>query len=250
MANKVYPDAKAALAGLLHDGMLIMAGGFGLCGIPSGADRGDPRQRGEGPDHRLQQCRHRRCGARHPAADAAGQEDDQLLCRRERDLHEAVSGRRAGDRVQPAGHAGRAHPRRRRRHPGLLHPHRRRHRDRRGQGGARVRRPSLHHGARPVRRPGDRACLEGAIPRATSSTGGRRGTSTRTWRPRRRSPSPKSSISCSPARSIPTTSSPRASSSNGSCTCPNADKRIEQRTTRKRAEAAVPAAAGTDALPA
>src|ERR1700730_8850892 len=34
MANKVYPDAKAALAGLLHDGMLIMAGGFGLCGIP------------------------------------------------------------------------------------------------------------------------------------------------------------------------------------------------------------------------
>ncbi|HTZ36886.1 MAG TPA: CoA transferase subunit A [Stellaceae bacterium] len=32
--NKVYPDAKAALAGLLHDGMTIMAGGFGLCGIP------------------------------------------------------------------------------------------------------------------------------------------------------------------------------------------------------------------------
>ena len=32
--NKVYPDAKAALAGLLKDGMTIMAGGFGLCGIP------------------------------------------------------------------------------------------------------------------------------------------------------------------------------------------------------------------------
>jgi 3-oxoacid CoA-transferase subunit A len=32
--NKVYPDAAAALAGLLHDGMTIMAGGFGLCGIP------------------------------------------------------------------------------------------------------------------------------------------------------------------------------------------------------------------------
>ena len=32
--NKVYPDAKAALAGLLKDGMLIAAGGFGLCGIP------------------------------------------------------------------------------------------------------------------------------------------------------------------------------------------------------------------------
>jgi 3-oxoacid CoA-transferase subunit A len=33
MANKVYPDARAALAGLLHDGMVIHSGGFGLCGI-------------------------------------------------------------------------------------------------------------------------------------------------------------------------------------------------------------------------
>jgi 3-oxoacid CoA-transferase subunit A len=32
--KKVYPDAKAALAGILKDGMLICAGGFGLCGIP------------------------------------------------------------------------------------------------------------------------------------------------------------------------------------------------------------------------
>jgi len=32
--NKVYADAQSALAGLLKDGMLIMAGGFGLCGIP------------------------------------------------------------------------------------------------------------------------------------------------------------------------------------------------------------------------
>jgi 3-oxoacid CoA-transferase subunit A len=31
--NKVYPDAKSALAGLLRDGMMIMSGGFGLCGI-------------------------------------------------------------------------------------------------------------------------------------------------------------------------------------------------------------------------
>mgnify|MGYP006289143735 CR=1 FL=1 len=34
MANKIYPDAKAALDGLLFDGMMIAAGGFGLCGIP------------------------------------------------------------------------------------------------------------------------------------------------------------------------------------------------------------------------
>src|SRR6201987_657506 len=32
--NKVYADARAALAGLLKDGMTIMAGVFGLCGIP------------------------------------------------------------------------------------------------------------------------------------------------------------------------------------------------------------------------
>lgn len=32
--NKVYPNAQAALAGLLRDGMMIHAGGFGLCGIP------------------------------------------------------------------------------------------------------------------------------------------------------------------------------------------------------------------------
>lgn len=32
--KKVYPDAMAALAGVLRDGMVVMAGGFGLCGIP------------------------------------------------------------------------------------------------------------------------------------------------------------------------------------------------------------------------
>ncbi len=31
--NKVYRDAHEALTGLLHDGMTILAGGFGLCGI-------------------------------------------------------------------------------------------------------------------------------------------------------------------------------------------------------------------------
>jgi 3-oxoacid CoA-transferase subunit A len=33
--TKVFSDATASLAGLLKDGMLIMSGGFGLCGIPS-----------------------------------------------------------------------------------------------------------------------------------------------------------------------------------------------------------------------
>ncbi len=33
--GKVYPDATAAMAGVLRDGMTILAGGFGLCGIPA-----------------------------------------------------------------------------------------------------------------------------------------------------------------------------------------------------------------------
>ena len=34
MASKVYESASAALDGQLRDGMMVMAGGFGLCGIP------------------------------------------------------------------------------------------------------------------------------------------------------------------------------------------------------------------------
>jgi 3-oxoacid CoA-transferase subunit A len=33
MASKLYPDAAAALDGVLRDGLLIACGGFGLCGI-------------------------------------------------------------------------------------------------------------------------------------------------------------------------------------------------------------------------
>jgi 3-oxoacid CoA-transferase subunit A len=32
--KKVFPDAKTALAGIIKDGMTLMSGGFGLCGIP------------------------------------------------------------------------------------------------------------------------------------------------------------------------------------------------------------------------
>ena len=32
--NKIYPDAKAALADIVFDGMTLAVGGFGLCGIP------------------------------------------------------------------------------------------------------------------------------------------------------------------------------------------------------------------------
>ncbi|HVJ52788.1 MAG TPA: CoA transferase subunit A [Aliidongia sp.] len=33
--KKVYSDARTALAGLLHDDITIMSGGFGLCGVPN-----------------------------------------------------------------------------------------------------------------------------------------------------------------------------------------------------------------------
>ena len=32
--NKLYPDATAALDGLLRDGLTVACGGFGLCGVP------------------------------------------------------------------------------------------------------------------------------------------------------------------------------------------------------------------------
>lgn len=34
MSSKIYSDAHSALAGITFDGMTVMAGGFGICGIP------------------------------------------------------------------------------------------------------------------------------------------------------------------------------------------------------------------------
>ena len=34
MVKKVFPDANSALEGMTFDGMTVMSGGFGLCGIP------------------------------------------------------------------------------------------------------------------------------------------------------------------------------------------------------------------------
>ena len=159
--KKVYPDAKAALAGLLKDGMLDHGRRLRPVRHPGNPDSGHPRIRREKPDRRLQQCRHRWRRPRPSARHQADQEDDLVLCGGEQDLCAAIPRRRARDRVQPARHAGGAHPRRGRRHPGLLHQDRRRHDDREGQGGTGVRRRALRHGARARRRPLDRARLEG-----------------------------------------------------------------------------------------
>jgi 3-oxoacid CoA-transferase subunit A len=34
--NKLWPDAEAALHGIVRDGMLLAIGGFGVCGVPEG----------------------------------------------------------------------------------------------------------------------------------------------------------------------------------------------------------------------
>ncbi|MEC9359263.1 MAG: CoA-transferase, partial [Pseudomonadota bacterium] len=34
MSSKIYRDAASALEGVTFDGMTVMAGGFGLCGVP------------------------------------------------------------------------------------------------------------------------------------------------------------------------------------------------------------------------
>lgn len=39
MANKIYETAEQAVEGVLFDGMLIAAGGFGICGIPENSIR-------------------------------------------------------------------------------------------------------------------------------------------------------------------------------------------------------------------
>ena len=161
MANKVYPDAAAALDGLLRDGMTIMAGGFGLCGIPEKLILAIRDSGREGPDRRLEQCRHRRRRARPAARNPPDPQDDLVLCRREPAVRRSLSEGRTRARIQPARHARRAHPRRRRRHSGVFHQDRGRHAGRRGQGTARIRRRDLCHGARHRRRPVDRPRLEG-----------------------------------------------------------------------------------------
>ena len=134
MANKVYPDAAAALAGLLRDGMTVMAGGFGLCGIP---------------EKLIVAIRDSGVKGLTVVSNNAGIDGAGLgLLLETRQIRKMISSYvgenklfadlylegRARTRIQPAGHAGRAHPRRRRRHPGVFHQDRGRHPGRRGQG--------------------------------------------------------------------------------------------------------------------
>ena len=112
--RKVYANAEEALAGQIKDGMTLMAGGFGLCGVPetlieavrkSGAKDLTFVSNNAGVDG---------SGPWNPARDRPDQEDDLKLRRREQDLRQSLSFGQARARIQSAGHPGRAYPRRRR----------------------------------------------------------------------------------------------------------------------------------------
>ena len=150
--NKVYPDAKSALDGILRDGMMIMSGGFGLCGI---AETLSDAIRDSG-------VKNLTVVSNNAGVDGIGL-SRLLETRQIKKMISSYVGENklfaqqflAGElelEFAPAGHAGRAHPRRRRRYPGVLHQDRRRHPDRRGQGSEGIRRREIPDGARAVRR--------------------------------------------------------------------------------------------------
>ena len=159
--KKVYPDAKAALAGLLKDGMLVMAGGFGLCGIPetlihairdSGVKNLTIVSNNAGVDgvglgllletRQVKKMISSYVGENKLFAQQYLAGELEIEFNPQGTLAERI---RAGGAGIPAFFtrtgAGTA--------------------DRRRQGGARIRRRAIRDGARHRRRPGDRACLEG-----------------------------------------------------------------------------------------
>ena len=151
--QKIYPDAAAALEGVLFDGMTIAAGGFGLCGIPERLI--DAIVASGVKDLTI-------------ASNNAGIDNEGLgKLLRTRQVKKMISSYvgenkeferqfLAGEievEFTPAGNARRADARRRRWNPGLLHQDRRRHPGRRGQGAQGLRRRDLRARARHPRRP-------------------------------------------------------------------------------------------------
>ena len=177
--DKVYSDARSALAGSVKDGMTIMAGGFGLCGIPetlieairdSGAKDLTFISNNAGVDGiglgRLLETRQ----IRKMITSYVG--ENKLFAQQylsgELELEFNPQGTLA-ERIR-AGGAG---------IPAFYTKTGRRHADRRGQGGARVQRREIRHGDAACS-PTSRSSTPGrATPKATSSTARPPATSTR-----------------------------------------------------------------------
>ena len=236
--NKVYPDAKSALDGILKDGMMIMSGGFGLCGIAetlsdairdSGVKNLTVVSNNAGVDgiglSRLLETRQ----IKKMISSYVGENKlfAQQFLAGELELEFNPQGTLA-ERIR-AGGAG---------IPGLLHQDRRRHADRRGQGSEGIRRREISDGARAVRRPRHRPRLEGRyrgqsrLPQDRAQFQSDDGDRGEGHRGRGRA------SGAGRRRSIPTTSTRPAFSSSASSQVGTGKKRIEHRTTRKREAAA------------
>lgn len=79
--SKLHKNAVEALKGLLFDGMTVMAGGFGLCGIPEHSIRAMRDAGVKNLTWIANNCGVDDFGQRHPVADAADQKNDRFLCR-------------------------------------------------------------------------------------------------------------------------------------------------------------------------
>ena len=91
--NKVFPSAIDAVRDI-PSGAALLAGGFGLCGIPENCIRRAEASYGtERPHRRVEQLRRRRLRPRHLAAQQADREDGLQLRRREQGVRAPVPSR-------------------------------------------------------------------------------------------------------------------------------------------------------------
>ena len=159
--RKVYANADEALAGQIKDGMILMAGGFGLCGVPETLIEAV-----------------RKSGAKNLTfvSNNAGVDGIGLGVLLETGQIKKMISSYVGENkifarlylageleleFNPQGTLGRAHPRRGSGNPRVFYPHRCRHNDRGGQGSPRVQQRGLCHGDGPDRRHLFGSCLEG-----------------------------------------------------------------------------------------
>ncbi len=86
--DKVVGSYEEAMAGL-EDNMTVIAGGFGLCGIPENLIKEIRRKGTRGLTVVSNNCWYRQVRPRHPAGRQADPQDGRVLCGRERPVRGA-----------------------------------------------------------------------------------------------------------------------------------------------------------------